>query len=274
MDPSTPFKLPPFDPKFQASPPLLSPSLSAGSSHPNISSLFDSEDQNVRIFPLRSVKHIPPNLNRLNSNISSQPSKKEFEDLDSRKDEEEFTGGKPRAGMYYNGSSRADSVKTEENYMTARFEHVADGGNWVITGREGTLTRCEDEPIRSPGAVQSFGVLIAFDWSTDEEEPSLFVQQVSENSGHILGAKFTASKLLRSRTLLEFFDLEEQEVLLESLEALAERDAEEETGKAVEVFTFQLSGAGESEDSEWSAYAAIHRPDRGTLCYSFEDNRS
>ena len=45
-------------------------------------------------------------------------------------------------------------------------------------GREGTLTRCEDEPIRTPGAVQGFGVLVAL--QEDEDTGNLLVRQVSE----------------------------------------------------------------------------------------------
>lgn len=63
--------------------------------------------------------------------------------------------------------------------MTSRFEHKVDeaGGVYVLTGREGHLERCEDEPIHAPGAVQGFGVLIAFDLEKDER---MVVQQVSE----------------------------------------------------------------------------------------------
>lgn len=56
---------------------------------------------------------------------------------------------------------------------------MEDGANWVVTGIEGTLTRCEDEPIHSPGAIQAFGVLIAFDAL---EDGTFKVQQVSEVS--------------------------------------------------------------------------------------------
>jgi hypothetical protein len=48
--------------------------------------------------------------------------------------------------------------------MTARFKHVVtEGGHAVIVGRDGdVLQRCEDEPIHIPGAVQGFGLLVAF----------------------------------------------------------------------------------------------------------------
>ncbi|KAK7056633.1 hypothetical protein VNI00_002350 [Paramarasmius palmivorus] len=67
---------------------------------------------------------------------------------------------------------------------TVRFQYTQDSnGHHVVTGREGQFTKCEDEPIRTPGAVQGFGVLIA----VEELEDRLLVRQVSENSSEILG---------------------------------------------------------------------------------------
>ena len=81
--------------------------------------------------------------------------------------------------------------------VTFRFEHIRDEhGFHVVTGREGTLTKCEDEvcsvllsvlshsahslrqPIHAPGAVQGFGVLIALE--EEEDTGNLLVRQVSE----------------------------------------------------------------------------------------------
>jgi hypothetical protein len=66
-------------------------------------------------------------------------------------------------------------------HMTSRFKHVmTESGHAVITGRDGAKFQyCEDEPIRIPGAIQSFGVMIAM----QEESPNqLVVRVVSENS--------------------------------------------------------------------------------------------
>ncbi|KAG8724687.1 Light-sensor Protein kinase [Ceratobasidium sp. 395] len=56
----------------------------------------------------------------------------------------------------------------------------------VVVGREGQLARCEDEPIRVPGAVHGFDVLIALE-EEDYETGNLVVRQVSENTSEILG---------------------------------------------------------------------------------------
>ncbi|KZS90438.1 hypothetical protein SISNIDRAFT_415403 [Sistotremastrum niveocremeum HHB9708] len=76
--------------------------------------------------------------------------------------------------------------KSSDPVVSFRFEHVQNAdGHHVIVGREGKLLRCEDEPIRVPGAVQGYGVLIAVE--EDENLGNLVVRQVSENAAELLG---------------------------------------------------------------------------------------
>ncbi|KAI0248306.1 hypothetical protein BJV78DRAFT_1131762 [Lactifluus subvellereus] len=94
--------------------------------------------------------------------------------------------GSSARGTGKSGGSSSGYLPSEEPLVTFRFEHREDGdGYHVVIGREGNLTRCEDEPIRTPGAVQGFGVLIAV--QEDPEEDKLIVRQVSENSTELLG---------------------------------------------------------------------------------------
>lgn len=75
-----------------------------------------------------------------------------------------------------NGGSQLEDIT-----RTSQFKHVEiDGGHYVTAGRTGQITRCEDEPIATPGAVQGFGVLIVLD--VDMESGELKVRQVSEVS--------------------------------------------------------------------------------------------
>jgi hypothetical protein len=74
-------------------------------------------------------------------------------------------------------------VTTSSNDMgpviTMRFEDREDeDGHHVMIGREGKLTKCEDEPIRTPGAVQGFGVLMVV--QDDSESGQMKIRQVSE----------------------------------------------------------------------------------------------
>ncbi|KDR82601.1 hypothetical protein GALMADRAFT_238000 [Galerina marginata CBS 339.88] len=84
----------------------------------------------------------------------------------------------------FSSDENRSSVVSDDPYISVRFQSMQDeDGHHVVVGREGKLLRCEDEPIRTPGAVQGFGVLIAI----DELEDTLVVRQVSENSTELLG---------------------------------------------------------------------------------------
>ncbi|KAG9003263.1 Light-sensor Protein kinase [Tulasnella sp. JGI-2019a] len=84
------------------------------------------------------------------------------------------------------GSGRSVASYERGPPVTTRLKYARDeNGHHHIIGREGTLTRCEDEPIRSPGAIQSYGVTVVLE--EDPEEGRLIVRQVSENIHRILG---------------------------------------------------------------------------------------
>lgn len=98
------------------------------------------------------------------------------------------TSSGPAAGSASSGPlalrSSVDSLSVsstdgQELLMTAQLQHIKDeDGHYINVGREGLLARCEDEPIRAPGAVQGFGVLIVL--KEDYETGELAVRQVSE----------------------------------------------------------------------------------------------
>lgn len=60
-------------------------------------------------------------------------------------------------------STQPTEFSSEGEFFTKRFEFTTSnsGAQYVNTGIEGSeIQACEDEPIHTPGAVQSFGVLI------------------------------------------------------------------------------------------------------------------
>ncbi|KAL3456971.1 hypothetical protein BJX64DRAFT_29329 [Aspergillus heterothallicus] len=83
-------------------------------------------------------------------------------------------------------SSQGDTDADAQGFMTSRFRHVVtDDGHAVITGRTvDSFKACEDEPIHIPGAVQSFGALVALREEADEK---MTVRIASENTETILG---------------------------------------------------------------------------------------
>ncbi|KAJ3992676.1 phytochrome-like protein [Lentinula boryana] len=121
------------------------------------------------------------------SNLSNYYTPEEISSGDDSKDSSRQSSSKSTS----DGNGRdpySDRVSahrdSEAPRVSVRFQHMRDEhGHHVITGREGQLMRCEDEPIRTPGAVQGFGVLIV----VEEKEDALIVRQVSENSTELLG---------------------------------------------------------------------------------------
>ncbi|KAI0775514.1 hypothetical protein BD413DRAFT_470488 [Trametes elegans] len=154
-------------------------------------------------------------------------------------------------------------------HMTMRYQHVEDdNGHHLIVGREGKLTKCEDEPIRTPGAVQGFGVLIAVE--EDFDTGNLTVRQVSENSAELLGLSPTYLFNLDcfSQTLPE----QQADSLFDNIQYLSDTamTAEEQ---AENLHVFMVSGWGEPgtampEDLQrdplnrrtWTCWCAAHRP--------------
>ncbi|GAA5912180.1 uncharacterized protein JCM6883_000588 [Sporobolomyces salmoneus] len=213
----------------------------------------------------------------------SQEGSKNLEDL-SQVQERDFgdeeTKGEPQPIEEPHNHAELESLETKSRstsaassrplILTSRFEHqvTEDGEILILTGREGQLMRCEDEPIHAPGAIQAFGVLIAFE---EAEDDRLVVRQVSENSGFILGLPPKA--LFQVDCLTHLLPEEEVDALFDALDAVDERDndpSNEETGP----YTFTLSGFGlpgtgtrdaqSPERLEWTCHAAVHRPARQT----------
>ncbi|KAL0578951.1 hypothetical protein V5O48_003043 [Marasmius crinis-equi] len=175
------------------------------------------------------------------------------------------------------------SISSAPPLATVRFRHHQDeNGNHVVTGREGELTACEDEPIRTPGAVQGFGVLIA----VQELGDRLFVRQVSENATEILG--LSPQYLFSLECFTDTLPDSQAALLWDNIEflsdpstspmasALPEGDDSEQDAPHV----FLLSGFGapstgrpnettaaphdpwgaQSGRRRWTCWVAIHRP--------------
>lgn len=97
---------------------------------------------------------------------------------------------------------------TNERTMSVKVAHVKnEDGHHVVVGNGGKLTRCKDEPIRTPGAVQAFGVLVVLEQQSD----ALVVRQVSEVSGSVQMDLYSSS-----RTRLKSSDLRQNTFSLSS----------------------------------------------------------
>ncbi|KAM0243520.1 hypothetical protein ACHAPO_000370 [Fusarium lateritium] len=119
-------------------------------------------------------------------------------------------------------ASSAGFSSADVSHVTARFTHVVtDDGHAVITGRDGVIQRCEDEPIHAPGAVQTFGVLVAL---REENDGCFVARYVSENSVRMLG--YTPKQLFQLKNFLDILTEEQQDNLLDHIDFIRDEDAD------------------------------------------------
>ena len=139
--------------------------------------------------------------------------------------------------------------------VTARFKHIVTAeGHAVITGRDGeTLQRCEDEPIHIPGAVQSFGLLIALE---EKNEGELLVRIVSENSYRMIG--YTPQELFKLENFLDILSEEQQDNLLDHIDFIQDEEADP-ASNGPEVFTISIySSTRKSSRRSHKLWCAMH----------------
>lgn len=145
---------------------------------------------------------------------------------DDSDDEASEPAGDTRSGRIASSVGR-DSTGGQpdippDGYVTSRFKHVmTDEGHLVITGRDGTLQRCEDEPIHAPGAVQGFGLMLAI---REEADGRFTVRYASENSKRIIG--YTPLELFRLNNFTDILTEEQADNLLDHIDFIRDEDAD------------------------------------------------
>ncbi|KAJ5773728.1 hypothetical protein N7457_008624 [Penicillium paradoxum] len=140
-------------------------------------------------------------------------------------------------------SSAGSQPGQEQGHLTARFKHVVtENGHAIITGRDGKAFQyCEDEPIRIPGAIQSFGVIVAM----REEQPNqLVVRIVSENSADFFG--FSPKELFELESFCDILNDDQADTLLDHMDFVRD-DAYDPSVDGPEVFALSTrTSTGES----------------------------
>ncbi|KAL7951615.1 hypothetical protein V8C42DRAFT_304633 [Trichoderma barbatum] len=147
-------------------------------------------------------------------------------------------------------SVKLDGDSPEEvTHISTRFTHVmTNEGHAVITGRDGVLQRCEEEPIHIPGAIQSFGVLLAM---REEGEGQFVVRYASENSKKLLG--YTPQQLFQFESFLNILTEEQQDNLLDHIDFIRDEDADP-AANGPEVFSISIRGRKEKRNVKlWCA---------------------
>ncbi|KAI4263111.1 MAG: hypothetical protein L6R42_001734 [Xanthoria sp. 1 TBL-2021] len=165
--------------------------------------------------------------------------------------------------------SVSDNKTTEDEtggILTARFKHVVtDEGHAVIVGRDGdTLQRCEDEPIHIPGAIQSFGLLVAL---REEDEGRFRVRIVSENSKNIIG--YTPKQLFELDSFCDILTDDQADNLLDHIDFIRDEDSDPATN-GPEVFTMVIRPPASRRSHKLWCAMHINEANRDLVICEFE----
>ncbi|KAM0816916.1 putative Cyanobacterial phytochrome B [Seiridium cardinale] len=192
-----------------------------------------------------------------------------FQDSSSDDGASDSTNEAPSSGLGDGPSSgRRSPAEPNEQLYATRFKHVTtDEGHYVITGRDGTLQRCEDEPIHTPGAVQSFGLLVAL---KEDGEGRFLVHVVSENSGRIIG--YSPQQLFKLDNFLDIFSDEQADNILDHIDFIRDDDADV-ANNGPEVFSISIRPPKERTVKLWCAmHMSASNPDMIICEFELEDD--
>ncbi|KAK7743972.1 hypothetical protein SLS62_010387 [Diatrype stigma] len=165
--------------------------------------------------------------------------------------------------------SRNVPSESDEALVTLRFRHViTDDGHAIITGRDGNLQRCEDEPIHAPGAVQAFGLLVAL---REEPDGQFLVRCVSENSKRIIG--YSPQELFKLGNFTDIFTEQQADNLLDHIDFTHDEDTDIVTS-GPDVFSISVRPPRGRTTKLW---CAIHvnpvHPDLIICEFELEDDK-
>jgi len=174
-----------------------------------------------------------------NSSISTTQTGDQLQLFRFRDDTSEKSNDTASRASTNSMGSRFKGSQTPEGaagLVTARFQHIVTAeGHAVITGRDGeTLQRCEDEPIHIPGAVQSFGLLLALE---EKSEGQLLIRVVSENCHRMIG--YTPQDLFKLNSFCDILSEEQQDNLLDHVDFIRDEEADP-ASNGPEVFTISI----------------------------------
>ncbi|KAL8791694.1 MAG: hypothetical protein Q9195_005701 [Heterodermia aff. obscurata] len=258
--------------------------------HPSTSSLHSIASSPTTSQPQLSFNNRPEeNEARTPSTVASEPPRRpEMFRRGSTETRERMGGSRQMQTFVGIASTRSQSISSTQgcpasisestrsvvddpgSLITARFKHaVIEGGHAVITGRDGdTLQRCEDEPIHIPGAIQSFGLLIALH---EEEEGKLKVRVVSENSERIIG--FTPKQLFALESFTDILSDDQSDNLLDHIDFIRDDDADPATN-GPDVFTMAFRAPKRRIQKLWCAmHINPNSPDTIICEFELEDDK-
>ncbi|KAH7021041.1 uncharacterized protein B0I36DRAFT_252535 [Microdochium trichocladiopsis] len=165
--------------------------------------------------------------------------------------------------------AESSSDLNDDALVSVRFRHTMTAeGHAVITGRDGTLQRCEDEPIHTPGAVQAFGLLVAV---REEADGRFSVRYASENSKRIIG--YTPQELFRLNSFTDILSEEQADNLLDHIDFVRDEETDPATS-GPDVFSMSIRPPGQRSTKLWAAlHISDSHPNLIIAEFELEDDR-
>lgn len=196
----------------------------------------------------RRSEHATGSKSSVQADVDRQGSRP-FSIFSTESSGDEDGGGSPgEKGSVHRSETPSVTDGALEGLTTTRFKHVAtDDGHLIITGRDGTLHRCEDEPIHTPGAVQGFGLLLAI---REEPDGQFTVRYASENSRRIIG--YTPLQLFRLSNFTDILSEEQADNLLDHIDFIRDEDADPSVN-GPEVFSMSIRPPKKRTAKLWCA---------------------
>lgn len=151
-----------------------------------------------------------------------------------------------------------------KHVLSQRYEYAVlnDGTHGVIQATRDVFTRCEDEPIHIPGAIQSYGMLVAL----QQEETGRFVPRVvSENSFAI--CRRTPKELFALDSFLDAAPAFQRLFFTTNIQAVYRKF--QQTGNSEEPVVFPFSFL-DTQGNVIPTLCAIHCLKNGLLICEFE----
>jgi hypothetical protein len=126
--------------------------------------------------------------------------------------------------------------------------------------------RCDEEPIRIPGAVQNFGALLGMKYT--EDGTNLEVRIASENTRKILG--YGPEQLFALPSFLDVLKDDVRAEMVARIEQAFKHAAEHNSETRLEIFQIVLTFPYEPETHLWCAIHIAPNPDKMVVC-EFEE---
>lgn len=150
----------------------------------------------------------------------------------------------------------------------SQFVPAEDGPPQVLPGVVGEQTksafyRCEDEPIRIPGAIQAFGALVAMKYNL---EGNLECRICSENCRDILG--YRPEELFKLNSFFDILEANDRKEMAARISYALDNPSKPNEDTQLDIFNTWITLLDGSRIRLW---CAMHALDRGYVVFEFEE---